>query len=145
MRYTFIAIMLLLITSQVSATDDFGRLFTTQEQRHELDVLRYHKEVVQVDIELDQDVESNKEANKEPGQPIRLKGIIYRKDGNNAAWINNANTLRGDLSLENIKVEAKDISPDHVRITLPEGRKTIRLKVGEQYLPDNDRDDNMIP
>ncbi|MDZ7734839.1 MAG: hypothetical protein U5P41_00780 [Gammaproteobacteria bacterium] len=93
------------------AADDFGRLFTTPEQRRALDAVRYQKETVQVEIPDEQEMAGGEDTAREPVAPIRLRGLVYRKDGRSAAWINDASTLKGDLSLEDIQVDIRKTYP----------------------------------
>lgn len=132
-RGLFIAVIVLVSTSVFA--DDLGRLFTTPEQRRELDALRYQEEIAHTQLQLESEEASEPVTKQEPLAPIKLKGLIYRKGGKSAVWINDASTLQGDLGLQEIRVYADDISPDQVNIKLPGGGKTIQLRVGEKYLP----------
>lgn len=144
MRLYIITILSLVFVTAVAA-EDFGRLFTTPEQRRALDALRYQKETVRVKIPDERNTDEVKEIEQEPLAPITLRGLIYREDGRSAAWINDASTLEGDLSLEDIQVNTEDISSQRVPIRLPMEDRTIELRVGEQYLPSSDRKQDLTP
>ena len=64
-----------------AASDGFGRLFTTPEERRKLQVLRYSKPQVEESVELI--VEEIKEPVEDVERPdiegITLNGIVYRK------------------------------------------------------------------
>jgi len=138
-------IILSLVLGPAMAADDFGRLFTTPEQRRALDAVRYQKETVQVEIPNEQEMAGGEDTAREPVAPIRLRGLVYRKDGRSAAWINDASTLKGDLSLEDIQVDTDDISSGQVSIKLPTEDRTIQLRVGDQYLPSSGQKIELSP
>lgn len=137
-------ILLLLIYGTAAAAADFERLFTTPEQRRALDALRYQEQTVQVDIPDLQDTDESSDAEQSLA-PITVRGLIYRKDAKSAAWINDASTLKGDFSLDDIQVNPRNISSDLVPIRLPTEDRTIELRVGEQYLPSNNRKEDLTP
>ena len=133
-RYVNIG-MLLLLALDAAFAADFGRIFTTPEQRQKLDALRYRTEQPEPNLILQQKSFDKPEPEPEILAPIRLDGLIYRQNGQNAAWINEASTLEGDIGLQDIGVDPKKISQDSVEIVLPGGGPAIKLKVGEKYLP----------
>jgi len=145
-RFTVLFACSVAFSASVSA-DMFGRLFTTPEGRAALDVLRYQKEVsrVEIDLEPEPDADDVRVEDTEMNMPIRLKGVVHRKNGNSAVWINESSTLRGDIALENLEIKTDDVSSSQVEVVLPGVGKSIKLKVGESYLPTSGEKLDVIP
>ncbi len=123
---------------------DIGRLFTTPEQRQELDQVRYAVEIKPVDLATDNEIQS-KEQNAIPSiDPIIVKGLIYSDNGTSAAWINGNNTLHGGLNQEHIGINLERITADQVPILLKHSNKVINLKVGESYIPEQKKNHNTV-
>lgn len=133
--------MLSLLVPVFSLAEDtayIGRLFTTPEQRAEIDAIRYAaepepKEVLV--IELDK---PEARTEPEPAQmPIRLRGMIRGSDGEPVYWINDGNSMQADFLQENITVLFDESDKDRIKIRLPDD-SVIPLEVGESYIPKND-------
>lgn len=138
MHKIYISFVLMLIVGTVSA-NEFGRLFTSPEQREQLDELRYQQDVEPIKLNVEIDEKSTRDdTERSPNMSVRVNGLIVREDGKNAAWINNASTFEGDLGMESILVREGDITSEEVQIRLPGNNKIIKLKVGEQYIPGED-------
>ena len=115
------------------AADELGRLFTTAEQRRQLDAHR--------DGQAGAGTPAAEAIGERPQPPapdetaaIRLRGVVYRADGNNTAWINSGNTYEGGADNGYPAVDAGRIGPDAITITRP-GRAAVILKVGERLRP----------
>ena len=114
------------------AADELGRLFTTAEQRRQLDAHRDGQAGAGTPA-----AEAIGERPQPPGPDeaaIRLRGVVYRADGNNTAWINSGNTYEGGADNGYPAVDAGRIGPDAITITRP-GRAAVTLKVGERLGP----------
>ncbi len=121
--------------STVQATsDDFGRLFTTPEERKKLQLLRYA--APETDAETELVVEEKTETRDIEG--ITLNGIVYRKGNKSTVWLNDSNSHEGDPASEYYRINRKDINAEKVSITVPEVDLQFDLKVGQTYQP-NDR------
>lgn len=119
----------------VSADELGGRLFTTPEQRLQLDDLRYRREVVVEVPEILPEPEPEV-AEVELHDPITVRGIVHRRGGSNTAWINDSNTFRGDTELQYFRINPRDIDEQgYVLIGLPGEEERVRLRVGESYEP----------
>ena len=115
------------------AADELGRLFTTAEQRRQLDAHR--------DGQAGAGTPATEAIGERPQPPgpdeaaaIRLRGVVYRADGNNTAWINSGNTYEGGADNGYPAVDAGRIGPDAITITRPD-RAAVILKVGERLRP----------
>ena len=124
-----------------AASDGFGRLFTTPEERRNLQVLRYSEpeieEVIEFIVEIDEVAEEKTEPRDIEG--ITLNGIVYRKGGKSTAWLNGSNSYEGSLTSEYFRINAGDINSRKVSVTVPEASLEFDLKVGQTYEPNYDR------
>ena len=124
-----------------AASDGFGRLFTTPEERRNLQILRYSKpeidEVIEIIVEVDEVAEEKTEPRDIDG--ITLNGIVYRKGGKSTAWLNGSNSYEGSLTSEYFRINTGDINSKKVSVTVPEASLAFDLKVGQPYEPNNDR------
>lgn len=128
--------------------EELGRLFTTPQQRQILDQMRLAKpetdHVVVINDEPFADIEEEEFIEEEIIEdepesalegPLSLKGVVYRENGSNTAWINDDNTFDGNLGSHNIDVSNSDIKKDQVKVKIPGDVTEITLKVGETYEP----------
>ena len=107
MHNTVISVVLLLIVGTVSA-NEFGRLFTTPEQRQQLDRLRYQQDLEPLELNLGMEEKQTQDDTEHSSKiSIRVNGLIVREG---------------------------DITSEQVEIKLPGNKKIIRLKVGEEYI-----------
>ena len=124
-----------------AASDDFGRLFTTPEERRNLQIMRYSapevEEVIEIIVEVDEVAEDKTEPRDIDG--ITLNGIVYRKGGKSTAWLNGSNSYEGSLTSEYFRINTGDISSKKVSVIVPEASLEFDLKVGQTYEPNNDR------
>ena len=125
-----------------AASDGFGRLFTTPEERRKLQVLRYSKPQVEVEAPIELIVEEIKEPVNDVERPdiegITLNGIVYRKGSKSTVWINGSNSYEGSLSSEYFRINANDINSEKVSVTVPEVDLKFDLKVGQTYEPNDE-------
>jgi hypothetical protein len=125
-----------------AASDGFGRLFTTPEERRKLQVLRYSKPQVEIEEPVELIVEEIKEHVEDVERPdiegITLNGIVYRKGSKSTVWINGTNSYEGSLSSEYFRIKAGDISSEKVSVTVPEVDLKFDLKVGQTYEPNDE-------
>jgi len=124
-----------------AASDGFGRLFTTPEERRNLQIIRYSEpeidEVIEIIVEVDEVAEEKAEPRDIDG--ITLNGIVYRKGGKSTAWLNGTNSYEGSLTSEYFRINTGDINSMKVSVTVPEASLEFDLKVGQTYEPNNDR------
>ena len=122
-----------------AASYDFGRLFTTPEERKKLQALR------DVAPELDEEIEivvEDIEVVEEKAEAINgitLDGIVYRKGNKSTVWLNGSNSYEGDLSSEYYRINTQDINDKKVSVTVPEVDLQFDLKVGQTYEPNDKR------
>lgn len=124
---------------------EFGRFFTTPKQRERLDELRKSVSNVEVNVK-DIELKTDNDAKQVEAQhnEIRLKGIVYRSDGKNSAWINDSNTYEGDVASGVTKVDEHQINSNGIKLELPD-KKSVHLKVGQAYDSTDGKTDDILP
>lgn len=134
----------LLSAAWPAAAETFGRLFTTPEERARLERLRHAPPVVEVAEPEPEPVAELPEVELPPPPPpppipeVTVRGVVTRSSGNNAAWVNDANTLEGELLEQGLRVRRDRIHSAGVAIDLPDHEITVTLKPGE-FLRAEDR------
>ncbi len=114
----------------------FGRFFTTAEERGRLEALRRTTPKPDETMAADAIPVAEREipAQSPPAiDRVRLKGVVYRAGGPHTAWVNNSNTYEGGLPMAYMKVAKGDIGPGHVTVELPTTQDPVKLKVGQSY------------
>ena len=111
----------------------FGRFFTTPEERKHLEKLR------KTGLDTGKTVAAE---NADPAAKslkaidfITLKGVIYRQDKTGVAWVNESAVQEGNPSLDYLKLEEGQILDNKVIIELPRTGQPVKLKVGQSYSP----------
>ncbi len=130
-----------------AAAEQLGRFFLTPEQRVELERLRHAPPepvvppapppVVEADLpppvtELSRE-EMLPPAPPPEVPPITVNGVVIRSGGQSTAWVNGRNTLEGDFSGDNIRVDRP--RGESVHIVTPEHLPDVTLKPGQTYDP----------
>ncbi|MEX0951727.1 MAG: hypothetical protein WDZ86_05545 [Gammaproteobacteria bacterium] len=123
---------------------ELDRLFTTAETRTQLDQLRNRepdKLAAPIEIVLQPETAEPEEIILDP---VSLRGTVQRNDGKNTVWVNDGNTYRGDLSLQDLDISSST-TDGHVRIRMPDNETEIRLRVGETFDPYDQRTIDVVP
>ena len=131
------------ISYSQAGSDDFGRLFTSPEERRNLQELRFSEpeveEVIEVSLEeIDEVVEEKAEPSNINIEGITLNGLVYRKGSKSTVWLNGSNSYEGSLSSEYFRINNSDINSKKVSVTVPEANLEFDLKVGQTYEPNNE-------
>ena len=135
LKMAVIVVVLLMNPAWSFAADgqQFGRLFTTPEQRQRLQALRgEHRS------ERDKITEhpaphagapaQSATADEEP--VITFRGLIYRKDGAGMAWID----VQGDAAtLDHRRLPSGESPGDGFVIDMPVSGQSVKLKPGQSY------------
>lgn len=131
---------------QAAPDDDFGRLFSRQNERKNLDVLRQNQKlkVVTPQDGLQQESTEDIEPPELP-DPITMQGYVKRSDGSSTVWINNK-AVREDSSVDNAQIGRLNpqknnagASSDSLNVKIPASGKNIRLKAGQVYMPETNQ------
>lgn len=123
------------VFSTLLHAEDYGfdRLFTSDKERQELQILRDAASVVIIEedpVEYDEIVFSRNM------QALTVDGFLYRKDGKHAVWINQQENYQHNTpsftpwQIDQINVQSKKVS-----ISIPLEDVEFSLKVGETYQP----------
>ena len=129
-----------------SAQERIGRLFSSPEQRLELDRLR-NEAGVEGEGTADgtedgahdarsPDVRVEPERSPEPeGRPpalaVTFNGIVVRSDGRHVAWVDGVETLAGATTPSGVRIEADRAPGGRPRIRVSDGRTSALLAPGQ--------------
>ena len=111
-----------------------GRLFSSSEQRIELDRLRNDS-----DSGKDADAvagqtghESRPEPGHDPSAPaVTFNGIVVRNDGHLVAWVDGVEAATGTTTPAGVRIETDHTPGGRFRVRLPDGRTSAVLKPGQ--------------
>lgn len=136
--------------SAVSYADDLGRLFTSAKDRKKLDYVRNKpsevvKPVEDITIEIPDIEETVEDNTPKVSFDIKLKGLVYRQNGKSTAWVNEGNTYEGNLETQYIQIPETDIKDNSVKIVMPDKETSIQLKVGDNYVPQKEEEQQKPP
>jgi len=116
--------------------EELGRLFTTNQERQMLERLRHEPpEPVRPEPVIPEPEPEIVEEDVPDLGVVKVKGLVYRKNGNNTAWINEGNTYEGNYTSEYIDISDDEIDSNRVPVKIPYNQTRIRLKVGQTYVP----------
>lgn len=144
---TTTSVVCMLLASLISPTamaTELGRLFTTTETRAQLDQLRNRepdKLSATLEIVLQPETPEPQEIILDP---VSLRGTVQRNDGKNTVWVNDGNTFRGDLSLQDLDISSS-ATDGHILIRMPDQETEIRLRVGETFDPYDQQTIDIVP
>jgi hypothetical protein len=111
----------------ISWAAELGRLFTTPEERSQLEKLRNPSaETSQLPPAADPAIAEQGPRNND----ITIKGIVFRKNGRSTIWINNSHRRARQLQINADKNNAGD-----VLIKTPDDKTFIRLRPEEMHHP----------
>jgi hypothetical protein len=127
---------------QAAAEDDFGRLFSSQAERKQLDILRQNQKLIVVSPQKSTQLER---VAVELPEPVTMQGYVKRSDGSTTLWINNKavqeNTTQSDVEIGRLNKQ-KDLTKngaDSLNVRIPATGKNVRLKPGQVYEPETNR------
>ncbi|MDP3742890.1 MAG: hypothetical protein Q8Q76_00935 [Methylotenera sp.] len=130
---------------QAAPDDDFGRLFSRQNERKNLDFLRKNqklKVITPQDLQPDPLVSA---APPELPDPITLQGYVKRSDGASTLWINNQ-AVQEDSAIDNVQIgrlkgqqNKAGAGSDSLNVKIPANGKQVRLKAGQVYMPETNQ------
>lgn len=116
--------------------DDFGRLFSSPDERARLDELRRTMDVPPppVVVPVDNSVEplEVREPTLPSVQQFTVNGVVLRSSGHHASWVNGAQVLRGDTAAGGVQIEPDGSRETGIRIHLPSGLDTVTIKPGQK-------------
>ena len=117
-----------LVAAQSLQAQSLGRLFSSPEERFQLDEIRPGVRVRQSVGRGDDG--SGRGFRRSIELQLTINGLVVRSSGTNSTWVNGSRVSRGESTREGIKV--RDEAGGEVRITLPSGIDTVNLKPGQK-------------
>jgi hypothetical protein len=100
-----------------------GRLFTTPQQRHQIDAFRKGKSTGAMHDQTS------------PAD-VKIQGMVIRSDGKSTVWVNGKNTLESS-KVGGVDVKLKSLNHKTDRVTVVINKKAVRLKPGQVWSEDN--------
>jgi hypothetical protein len=100
-----------------------GRLFTTPQQRHQIDAFRKGKGVGMTHDQISP-------------SDVKIQGMVIRSDGKNTVWVNGKNTIESSkVGGVNVKLNSLNHKTDSVTVVID--KKAVRLKPGQVWSEDS--------
>lgn len=140
----------LIMVSELGLSADeqqFGRLFTTPEQRQRLGALREQHIQAQGSGDRTKTGTPRTSAGRHHGTPqagaargpggppvITLKGLVYRNDGARTAWFEAPD---GAAVTDYRRPEASEMPDPEAAISVPVPGQSVKLKPGQSYHPES--------
>jgi len=126
----------LLIAGVSHAEQISGRLFTTPNERANLDYLRQTSKVPSP--ELYEDEENITVAPILPGS-VSMQGYVKRGDGKKGTvWVNNE-PVQENSDTSEVHVGKLPRTGGQVQINIPASGRNVNLKAGQVYVPETDK------
>lgn len=126
--------------------EDFGRLFSRQSERKNLDILRQNQKL-RVNTPQEK-IQAEEPMVAEPAElpaPVTLQGFVKRSDGASTLWVNNKAVQEG-VRIDDVQIgqlNKRDGSPqagaESLNIRIPANGKHVRLKPGQLYDPESNQ------
>lgn len=123
----------------VHAAEPMGRLFSTPEERNNLDYLRESKK--NLPIETETFVEETVIERRPIVLPdtINLQGYVKRNDGKDSTiWIN-GEAIQEDSGNKDVRVGKVPLNSNRIPIKIPANGRQLSLKAGQVYDPESNR------
>lgn len=139
MNITSVFFLCALCLLPVKAYSDsaFGRIFTTPQERRDLDKIREKKTINERKSSIDSTItlKTDSEIDTMTDVSIRLSGVIIRSDGKEQIWVN-GQPIQPEQMLE-VEVLKKDKTVVLKRSNTPNlsQEAKVNLKVGQKWLP----------
>jgi hypothetical protein len=136
-----ITMLLVMFSGQLLADDSIGRLFSTPNDRANLDFLRHSRKVI-----VPQKVEPNAiQPQAALPNSVELQGYVKRTDGKKGTvWVNDQAVQEGTSNHE-IAVGQIPTQQNRVPIQINASGKVLSLKAGQTYDPETNRVREMRP
>lgn len=108
-----------------------GRLFTTPEERAELNEIRNDPNWGVVETSEPIEVEITPSGPVVPH--VTINGVVFRSSGLNASWINGLSIPASDATREGIRVQTRQLQGGGiVQLSMPGGLETVEIKPGQK-------------
>lgn len=129
-------VVCVLFTGTVSAVQPTGRLFTTPNERANLDFLRQTSKAPSPE-EMLETTEGVVVAPALPGS-VSLQGFVKRGDGKKGTvWVNDT-PVQENTDTGEVRVGKLPKNGSQVQINIPASGRNVNLKAGQVYMPETD-------
>lgn len=138
-------ILLLMLSAQLVfagaalAAEPLGRLFSTPEERNNLDYLRESKKNLPIETEtvVEQSVIERRPVTLPDA--INVQGYVKRNDGKDSTiWIN-GEAIQENSGNKDVRVGKLPTNSNHIPIRIPANGKQLSLRAGQVYDPESNR------
>ncbi len=135
-----IALMIIFFSQLATAAEPMGRLFTSPNERSNLDYLRQTKKNEPLKVEAPaQEAEVAPPAIVVLPDAVNLQGYVKRNDGKQSTvWVNNQAMTENSRNKE-VTVGKLSEGSNRVPIKLSANGKRLNLKAGQVYDPQSNR------
>ena len=116
------------------AEQRIGRLFSSPEQRMELDRMRNDPGFgKKAEPAADRPASGSlpESAGARPARAMTLDGVVLRSDGHRVAWIDGVERKTGTMLPAGVRIDAQRTPGGSLYVRLPEGRTSTALKPGQ--------------
>lgn len=121
------------------AAEPLGRLFSTPEERNNLDYLRESKKNLPIETEtvVEQSVIERRPVTLPDA--INLQGYVKRNDGKDGTiWIN-GEAIQENSGNKDVRVGKLPTNSNRIPIRIPANGKQLSLRAGQVYDPESNR------
>lgn len=128
-----------IVAEVVQAAEPMGRLFSTPEERNDLDYLRESKK--NQPIETETVVEESVIERRPIALPdaINVQGYVKRNDGKDSTvWIN-GEAIQENSGNKDVRVGKLPSNSNRIPIRIPANGQQLSLKAGQVYDPESNR------
>ncbi len=146
-KWSLFLIVLATTIPTLTNAQSFDRFFTTRAERDYLEQQRYAPPKVDIDLQSElvtYELEDEKPVAEQKAIPlpdlpgIEINGFVSRGKSNSTVWVNGQNSESGDLESQYLQVKGVSSNTKQVPISIPLTRKSLSLKPGQKYLPEDD-------
>ena len=131
-RHYALVVLFAAVTGAAHA-QSFGRLFSTPEQRIQLDEVREEYEYGKPPRPPEPEVKKDDSQANRPALPqVTVNGVVLRSSGNDTSWVNGTRILSGQTTPEGIRIEPRRVKGPAVKLVLPSGVGTTPIKPGQR-------------
>ena len=138
-----LVLILLIVTAfktiTATAAEPIGRLFTSPAERNNLDYLRQTKKKLITPTIVDAQIDAPEAAPILLPEVVNLQGYVKRNDGKQGTvWVNNQ-ALQENSGNKEVQVGRLSEGSNRVPIKLSANGRSLNLKAGQVYDPENNR------
>ena len=116
----------------ITSADEIGRLFSTADERSQLDELRKKQKITHKEVLLEKSGQKAEEATFL--ESYFLNGIVKRSNGQVSIWVNGV-LVEDQASNESFRVHRRSGAKNRVTLDVDGKTRRVRLKPGQAWDP----------